>query len=169
MRSEKLSGPALRPVVHLIIGFSLVSALSGCGRSAPPTDGPVTPPMEKGFDIFTIAWTNHQIPPKMKRGETVLVPVAVKNVGKEPIPAKFLGVCYHWVDAADPKKYVVYDGVRTQVTKDMAPGDTFETNAKVKAPDQQGRYVLVVDMVRDWFAWFGDRGAPTVRAEVQVE
>jgi len=147
-------------------------ALAAGSAAVPTRPAPAaapTPSMEEGFDVFTIAWTGSNVPRTMQHGETVVASVSVKNVGSRTIPRKYLSISYHWLDASDPNKVAVYDGLRNFVTRDIAAGATYDAKIKIKAPDKPGRYALVLDVVRDWIAWFSKKGAPTVRVEVRVQ
>lgn len=124
--------------------------------------------MEDGFDVFTIEWGESKIPDTMKPGETVTASVSVRNIGTRAIPSKYLSISYHWLEAADTSRIAVYDGLRNYVKKDIPGGGSYDAQIRIQAPDKPGKYVLVVDLVRDWFAWFGAKGAPTIRKAVQV-
>jgi hypothetical protein len=73
---------------------------------------------------------------------------------------------YHWLDAQGVM--VTFDGVRTLLPADVAPGDAVRVQAVVRAPPRPGRYVLWWDLVHEHTTWFSERGSPGLREEVIV-
>ncbi|MCM3877442.1 MAG: phospholipid carrier-dependent glycosyltransferase [Thermoanaerobaculia bacterium] len=73
----------------------------------------------------------------------------------------------HWRDASG--RLLVNDDARARLTKDLAPGEEIELPLAVNAPREPGDYVLELDLLQEGIAWFGDKGAPTVRLPVKVE
>ncbi len=65
-------------------------------------------------------------------------------------------LAYHWVDAAGAA--VVWDGVRTNLGPDLAPGASATLAATVAAPAAKGAYTLRFDLVREGIAWFSAKG-----------
>ena len=52
----------------------------------------------------------------------------------------------------------------------LAPGESFETEVAVVAPEDPGRYILVFDLLRERLGWFSRRNPEVAREfEVQVE
>ena len=62
----------------------------------------------------------------------------------------------------------VYDGVRTALPRDVAPGATVRLRAKVAAPPKPGRYRLHLEMVHEGVTWFGLQGDAGFEAIVEV-
>lgn len=96
-------------------------------------------------------------------GALATVPITVTNksnfawsstVAQNPID---LG--YHWVDTAG--NVVVWDGIRTKLTSDLAPGASQLLQAALQYPSAPGSYVLKWDMVQEGVAWFSQKGVPT--------
>jgi hypothetical protein len=44
-----------------------------------------------------------------------------------------------------------------------------EIEAKVIAPDREGKYVLEFDMLQELVAWFKDEGSETTRAVLTIK
>lgn len=66
---------------------------------------------------------------------------------------------YHWLDASG--KAVVWDGARIPLSRDVAPGRDMSFTVNVRAPDQDGEYQLVWDMVQDGgIGWFSGHAVP---------
>jgi SAM-dependent methyltransferase len=61
------------------------------------------------------------------------------------------------------------DDARVGIPATMAPRDETELRLRVTAPSEAGAYLLEVDLVQEQTAWFGNRGSPTVRIQVEVE
>ena len=71
---------------------------------------------------------------------------------------------YHWIDGSG--NAVVWDGARVPLSRDIAPGHEMSFTVNVRAPDHDGDYVLVWDMVQDGgIGWFSGHAVPA-KAEV---
>ncbi len=109
-------------------------------------------------------------PPAFVATGTYALSVPVTNVGVAPwssVGPTAVTLAYHWHDAAGAT--VVWDGVRSPLTGDVAPGASTTVNARITAPDRPGTYVLTLDLVRDGVGWFASLGPPaTFRATVVV-
>jgi hypothetical protein len=64
-------------------------------------------------------------------------------------------LAYHWLD--ERGQVVVRDGLRTELPRDAAPGESIVVCASVVAPTRPGRNELRWDMVHEKHAWFSDR------------
>lgn len=107
--------------------------------------------------------------PPMKADETVTVPVTVTNLGRGIFPttsASPVTLGYHWYDSAG--KTVVYEGLRTRLPADLAPGASVALEAQVKAPSSGGTYTLKFDLVQEGVAWLSTRGVATADRSVSV-
>ena len=75
-------------------------------------------------------------------------------------------ISYHWRRAdglsAD------FDGERTSLPHDVAPGGTVDIEAMIVAPHSPGSYQLVMDNVEEGVAWFSSTGARTLVIPVEV-
>lgn len=76
---------------------------------------------------------------------------------------------YHWKDKSSDK-YVVYDGIRTELTLPILPYCRQEVAISVVAPSRPGDYLLEVTMLQEQQFWFEDKSKclPLV-LEVKVE
>ena len=80
-------------------------------------------------------------------------------------------VAYHWYrsgSAPARERLVTFDGVRTDLPRDVAPGDSVHVDAVARAPSSEGDYVLAWDLVSEGVAWFSERGQPTPELRVTV-
>jgi O-antigen ligase len=103
-------------------------------------------------------------------GGVAWVPVTVRNGGLNAWPAAGDGsfkLSYHWypVDGA-PHPQVAPEA--TVFPQDVAPGDSVELLSKVKAPGEEGDYLLVWDLIRQKTDWWVGRGAGTRWVSVSV-
>ncbi|HEV8671352.1 MAG TPA: SpoIID/LytB domain-containing protein, partial [Candidatus Limnocylindria bacterium] len=74
---------------------------------------------------------------------------------------------YHWLDGNG--NAVVWDGARVALARDVPPGSDVSITVNVRAPDHDGDYVLVWDMVQDGGAgWFSGHAVPTKSEIVAV-
>ncbi|HZP95170.1 MAG TPA: SpoIID/LytB domain-containing protein [Candidatus Limnocylindria bacterium] len=108
--------------------------------------------------------------PAFVAGGAYTVPVTVKNTGAatwNATGATPIDVSYHWHDATG--NTVVWDGVRTPLPADVAPGASATVNARVTAPLVAGTFTLTVDLVREGVGWFGAMGGTPYRASAAVE
>jgi hypothetical protein len=111
-----------------------------------------------------------QIPATLPPGRRVYLAVDVRNSGVRPWPAegpKPVRLSYHWRDEASGE-LAVYDGLRTQLPRDIDPGVTVRVIATVAMPEQPGRYRLHLEMVHEWVTWFGDQGDVGLDAIIDV-
>src|SRR5438093_968515 len=102
--------------------------------------------------------TANAVPP-MIAGGTYTVVANLKNTGAAAwnfAGANPIAVSYHWHDASG--NTVVWDGLRTPLAADIAPGATATANVKVATPQMGGTYTLTVDLVRDGIGWLGGTG-----------
>lgn len=109
----------------------------------------------------------------MRAGETVVLSVKVKNTSSETwTSAKNnpFRVSYHWRNLSD-NKAVVWDGIRTFITKNVVPGEKIAIKAQVKSPETPGQYILQLDVVKDGKGggWFGHNGSPILSIPVTVK
>jgi uncharacterized protein (DUF3820 family) len=58
---------------------------------------------------------------------------------------------------------------RAALPRDVAPGETVELDLDVPVPERRGRFVLRLDMVSEWLAWFAQVGSPTPEYPLVVE
>lgn len=114
-------------------------------------------------------------------GETLAVPVRVTNAGTEswsatgtPTGSYRVTFSYHWLDKAG--NVVVFDGERTLLPEDVAPGGSADLTARVVAPPQAppGEYRLVLTLVQEHVDWFdhlyeGNKLVLPVRLEAAAE
>lgn len=71
-----------------------------------------------------------------------------------------------WLD--EKGNIVVHDDCRIILPRDVPSKDEVEVYLAITAPDEPGRYVLVVDMMQEGVAWFENKGSRAAKALVTV-
>ena len=97
------------------------------------------------------------------------VPISLTNTGNFTWPA--LGptpvhLGYHWTDPLGG--VVVWDGTRSNLAADVAPGATQTLQAQLVFPPAPGTYVLKWDLVQEGVSWFSGQNVPTFDQTVTV-
>jgi hypothetical protein len=103
-------------------------------------------------------------------GATATVSVRVQNTGDRTWDAAGphpFALSYHLEDASGAS--VTYDGPRTPLPGDLAPGRSVELQALVVAPPSQGTYVIEWDGVQEAVTWFSWAGTPVARTYLDVQ
>src|SRR5438552_2486956 len=114
--------------------------------------------------------------PTFLTGATYQISVPVTNTGTvswpaQPSPqgavaASPVELSYHLRDAAG--NAIVWDGPRTPLTADVAPGASATFSLSYVAPSKEGTYTLVIDLVREGVSWFQFLGSQPFRQTVSV-
>jgi len=102
-------------------------------------------------------------------GQTATVPVTITNTGAGVFPttnAQPVNLSYHWSTSSGTT--VVWDGARTKLPTDLAPGTSVQLQASVTAPPTGGTFTLRFDLVQEGVAWFSAKGNPTGNLGVTV-
>ncbi len=110
---------------------------------------------ENDLDWYKATVTAEPLPDLSAR-EVISVPVTLRNDGQMEWPASGVlpvRVSYHWLSATE-NVYLVFDGLRSPLPHDVAPGETVSVLAIVQAPPQPGRYRFEWDMVHENVTWF---------------
>ena len=110
-------------------------------------------------------------PPAEWRANRLLhVPARVRNTSPATWPARGatrVALAYHWLDTAGQP--VAYEGLRTALPHDVAPGETIAVELEIATPKKPGDYILELDALRERLAWFsGRRPDATRRVPVTV-
>jgi SpoIID/LytB domain protein len=123
----------------------------------------VTTDLDAGYGATTA-------PAAIVPGAEVPVRVQVTNTGLTSWSAAgnaAVRLGYHWLDGGG--KAVVWDGARVPLSRDLAPGRETSFDVNVRAPDHDGDYVLVWDMVQDGgIGWFSGHAVPSKKQTVAV-
>jgi hypothetical protein len=103
----------------------------------------------------------------MRPSEIRAVEMRVRHLGGERWPAtgrQRVCASYHWF--REDGSRAVHDGERTELPRDLEPGETVRLWMTVKAPDVPGPYRLRLTLVQEYHAWFDEMG--TLATELVV-
>lgn len=84
--------------------------------------------------------------------------VELENIGRETWNARGkhpVRLSYRWTDGMG--RVIENNGLRTELTRDVAPGECVRLHAAVRAPRQVGDMHLVWTLVQEGVAWFDER------------
>jgi hypothetical protein len=87
------------------------------------------------------------------------------SITADPKHKYAVNFAYQWVDAAG-----VEQGFhnRSQIQGEAAPGQIARVDMTITAPATPGNYILEIDAVQEWVAFFRHRGHPTYRVPIVV-
>jgi len=92
----------------------------------------------------------------LRPGETRRTRVKVTNTGpKTWTEREAFHLSYHWFR---PDGRSMEDGNRTRLGRDLGRGESAVLEARIAAPRNEGRYLLVWDMVHEHTTWFSGQG-----------
>ncbi|MFE5324701.1 NBR1-Ig-like domain-containing protein, partial [Paenibacillus sp. NPDC056579] len=84
------------------------------------------------------------------------VKVQLKNTGNITwTDEKQFHLSYHLLDGQG--NVVLFDGLRTHLPKDVAPGESVKVTAEIQSPQTAGSYQIQWDMVQENVTWFSER------------
>ncbi len=118
---------------------------------------------------YGVAWEKNDLPKAMHTNALTEVALSVRNTGlmtwRNDGPFAVYA-SYQWVDATG--RVVVAEGLRTDLPKDVAAGETVALKARVVAPPTGGPYVLRFDLRQGGQLWFAEQGAQPLEAPINV-
>ncbi len=129
-------------------------------------------PQDEPLESVAATWSwVEPPPPRLPAEATRSVRLEVRNVGRSrwnswggryPIH-----LSYHWLDRDGGA--VVWDGMRTPLPADIAPGARVTAALLVETPEVPGRYLLQPDVVQEAVGWASQRrGGGGVARPVEV-
>jgi acetolactate synthase-1/2/3 large subunit len=104
---------------------------------------------------------NSVFPENTWPGALFHVRTSVMNRGKEVLPAKgpnLMTVGFRWFDetGSEVELSLSDQHMRTPLPRDLPPGHCYELPVRVRAPLQEGRFMLSVSVVHELVAWLDD-------------
>lgn len=121
-------------------------------------------------DVYRVSWAPLLLPEQVEAGSTFEVTAAATNRSSQTWPAAGAArvrAGYRFVDAVSGS--IVHGfGPRTDLDAPVPPGGAATLSLEVDAPAQPGDYLLEIDLVHEYVAWFSERGNPLASAPVQV-
>ena len=117
--------------------------------------------------VYLVKFLRAEVPARLSAGQVLVATVEISNHGKVVWrPHTTVGLAYHWFDSRG--NVVVRDGVRTELPQPVGPGKDLTIQARLKAPERAGTYILCWDMVDQGVTWFRSRGGETLCLRVEV-
>lgn len=152
----------------------VIYAEKGGSRPAVRLPNPVLPPPWAGPHAqgsHDMQYLHHESPAQTIPGGTFVMMARIKNLSwrlwrsdQEDHPF-FLS--YHWESSKGAT--VVMDGKRTPLPRPLGPGEELDVAINVTAPDKEGSYTLMLDMVQEGVAWFTQSGVPPLRIPIRIK
>lgn len=118
--------------------------------------------------VYNVQWGSHNTPTNMAGKESTNVSVTVTNAGTLTWPssgANPVYLSYHWYTSGS---VYLWDGLRTPLPGNVAPGESVTLTASLKAIAGPSTPVLKWDMVQEGATWFSFNGAPTLDVPVTL-
>ena len=110
---------------------------------------------ENANDFYVATYGTHR-QFAMDPGARVLVPVTVRNAGRRPWrKSEEIHLAYHLYENS---RRPLVDGPRTDLPRDVLPGETVTVQAILQAPASEGEYLLMWDLVHEETTWFSGQG-----------
>jgi O-Antigen ligase len=107
----------------------------------------------------------------MAPGELREVQVQLTNTGQLTWPkagVRPVMLAYHWFDPVTGNA-VIFDGLRTQLPHDVAPGEQVILQTQLQAPMQAGEFEVAWDLLREnGGGWFSQYQVDPARERVQI-
>ncbi|MFF2480832.1 LTA synthase family protein [Paenibacillus sp. NPDC058071] len=92
--------------------------------------------------------------------KTISTRIVIKNEGSKAWKSEeHINLSYHIADNSGNR--VIYDGLRTELPKEVNPGEFITLHAKIKLPDKPDSYLIAWDMVQENVSWFNADTAVT--------
>jgi hypothetical protein len=92
--------------------------------------------------------------------------VHLENAGSASWRPGRVKLSYHWLD--DHGNPIVWDGLRTELGRIVAPGDELELRPRLRGPIPPGPYTLAFDLVEEGRFWFAELGNEALELGVDV-
>jgi hypothetical protein len=108
-------------------------------------------------DVYDARWLAVGIEEELPAGRIVTFRARLRNASAGVWRAQggaTVAISYHWRTPAG--ETVVWEGLRTPLPHDVAPGGEIELLVEVQTPREPGTYVLVLDPLRERLAWFSE-------------
>jgi len=100
-------------------------------------------------------------PRLLESSREIAIPIAVTNTGQRAWDPARVHVSYHWLwfvprELAARSRWNApyHDGIRTELSEPIAPGQRVGLRARLLAPSLPGVYWLQWDMVEEGVTWF---------------
>jgi len=139
-----------KKLVLLILLCAVIGFVAPCHIFAGTSNG------QNPLEGYSLLFSEINMPKKMYIGLKQKVTVKIENTGTIPINRSEIFLSYHWRDAES--EVLIWDGARTELPADLAPGEQILTTIDVFTPTVPGSYVMEVDAVKENVGWFSLEG-----------
>jgi ABC-type polysaccharide/polyol phosphate transport system ATPase subunit len=129
--------------------------------------------LEEEKNLYAVKFISDTVPDKMRKDEVYTINLKIQNESKFPWqdeienPNHPVRIGYRWID--EKGETLPIEGIRTSLGKTINPDEILETKVKVKSPRKEGKYLLKIDLVKEFFNWFSDSGAKSLQKEILVK
>ncbi len=121
-------------------------------------------------DVYHLEWRTGPLPDEWRTHRLVRIPATVRNTSSAVWRARGatrVALAYHWLDPSG--QTVTFEGLRTALPDDVAPGASVALELEIASPRKAGEYILELDALREQLAWFsGKTPGSTLRLPVTV-
>jgi hypothetical protein len=169
-------------VLFIVTAGAILLSAPACGglRSRSQTTpmanhSPLSSPVPLPISGYSVAWLDHKVPDTMESGKEYELIVTIRNTGNVNWPSKGtdggvvnrVSISYHWL-AANEEKIVGFEGHRTLLPHDIAPGESITMEKVVVTTPDTGFYRLQLTLVHEGVTWFEQQGAKTLIVPITV-
>ena len=117
--------------------------------------------------FYGVRFGEYDVPATLPAATRANVTITLTNDGDSTWEARQeVGLAYHWFSATG--ELVALNGQRTELPKDVTPGETVTMSAGLEMPSLPGKYILTWDLARQGISWFGAQGGDTLNLAIDV-
>lgn len=129
------------------------------GIAAPPSAANPAAPASAANTQLRVRVEQTYIESHLPAGQMLMRTLRIRSLGPSRLSSEAtppLHLAYHWLDAQGA--VVVWDGRRTRLPVDIAPGAALSVIAQIDTPPQAGNYILRFAMVVEGVQWVDIEG-----------
>ncbi|MBA7615922.1 MAG: ABC transporter ATP-binding protein [Actinomycetia bacterium] len=129
--------------------------------------------LEEEKNLYAVKFISDTVPDKMRKDEIYTINLKIQNESKFPWqdeienPNYPVRIGYRWID--EKGETLPIEGIRTFLGKTINPDEILEIKVNIKSPMKEGKYLLKIDLVKEFFSWFSDLGGDFLQKEILVE
>ncbi len=129
--------------------------------------------LDEEKNLYAVKFISDTVPDKMRKDEIYTINLKIQNESKFPWqdeienPNYPVRIGYRWID--EKGETLPIEGIRTFLGKTINPDEILEIKVNIKSPMKEGKYLLKIDLVKEFFSWFSDLGGDFLQKEILVE
>jgi SAM-dependent methyltransferase len=139
-----------------------------------PAEPKVAPAPESGKGRLSAAGFSASIAPRISMltaaaSSAVELVLDVQNTSSQTwsaAPEHVIALGNHWRNRAG--ELLVLDDGRAPLPVSLEPGGKIEMRLQIRTPPEPGDYILELDMVQEFVAWFADKGSAVHRMQARI-